>query len=189
MRVNNVPYQAKTMDFIESSRSVDPLAEKTQDHKEDVFQVVGEQPDSGVYSKPIPRSSAEEKDKNISSLINERSEILAELEKVKDTEVDIPDHFKIMLIATRILNGDIVPYKDELFLAENDSALYLKVKLLAASKENPIEHDSLVDDDGNPDFGQEIVKAGYEALKQTLQSKLQAELYWICRTRRNVVII
>lgn len=175
MRVNNMPSQVRTMAFSKSSRSVDHLTDKSQDQKEDVFQVVGEHPDSGVYSKPTPRSSAEENNKNISSLINERSEILAELEKVKDTEVDIPDHFKIMLIATRILNGDIVPYKDELFLAENDSALYLKVKLLAAAKENPIEHDSLVEDDENPNFGQEIVKAGYEALKQTLQSRLQAD--------------
>lgn len=65
---------------------------------------------------------------------------------------EFSDKAKIMLIATRIMNGDIVPPQDEEYLANREPKLYLTVKALAAIKEKPIEHDSVLEDPVAEDF-------------------------------------
>ncbi|MDE5933678.1 MAG: hypothetical protein K2H40_14515, partial [Lachnospiraceae bacterium] len=57
------------------------------------------------------------------------------------------DLAKALEIARRILNGDIVPAQDEQFLMEFNSEIYMRVKSMAESKEDPEEYDSLLEEE------------------------------------------
>jgi hypothetical protein len=54
---------------------------------------------------------------------------------------------KCMIIAMRIMNGDIVPKEDYEFLAEHDPELYSKAIMLRRVKDDPDEYDRLSEDE------------------------------------------
>jgi len=59
------------------------------------------------------------------------------------------DEGKAIIIAMRIMAGDKVPLKDEMFLLDFDKELYAKAKAIGviAQNRNPKEYDSVFDDD------------------------------------------
>lgn len=63
------------------------------------------------------------------------------------------DLAKALEIARRILNGDIVPAQDEKFLMEYNSEIYMRVKSMAETKEDPEEYDSLLEEEEEDDNG------------------------------------
>ena len=54
---------------------------------------------------------------------------------------------KALEIARRIMMGDDVPAKDHRFLAEYDAALYGKALTMRINRADPIQHESLVEDE------------------------------------------
>ena len=59
---------------------------------------------------------------------------------------------KCIQIATRIINGDKVPGKDEQFLMEKEPKMYSTAIMLRQHKENPKKHKSLLEDENKKDI-------------------------------------
>lgn len=59
---------------------------------------------------------------------------------------------KCIEIATRIINGDKVPGKDEQFLMEHEPKMYTSAVMLRQQKESPKKHDSLLEDEDSKDI-------------------------------------
>lgn len=57
------------------------------------------------------------------------------------------DMIKCLTIASRIIAGDKVPYKDQKFLQEKEPDIYFKANLLKTPKLKPKEHKSVLGDD------------------------------------------
>ena len=81
----------------------------------------------------------------------EMSGLLAQSAEQSDGMADIWRKKAILLkIATRIMNGDDVPWRDHKFLAENNIELYKKAVSLRRVNDDPEEHDALSDgEEGN----------------------------------------
>lgn len=78
-------------------------------------------------------------------------ELLEELERSREasegTKDASEDYMKALIIAQRIMSGDKVPRKDEIFLSENQPELYLRAILMKATKSDPKKHKSLIEDE------------------------------------------
>ncbi len=72
---------------------------------------------------------------------------------------------KIMTIARRIMNGDIVPYSDEKKLMEYNPELYKAAKKVAmlVQKDDPEEYDSLWDEENAKEYDPEGVADNTQA--------------------------
>ncbi len=96
--------------------------------------------------------SPSEQAKSLAGSADERMSMLEEMLKnsrneSKSAEKGFDDLAKCMKIASRIMNGDIVPMKDHKFLSEKFPELYERAILMRRINPDPEEYDSLVEDD------------------------------------------
>lgn len=112
----------------------------------------------------LPQKAAEKTDRfELSQEIKEkmREQQKAHLEELARVEKDAKaaqeqaeaqaEAFKVLMrcikIAGRIINGDIVPGKDEQYLLENEPKLYQMAVAARIPKEDPEEFDSVLEDE------------------------------------------
>ena len=85
------------------------------------------------------------------SSIYDRQSILEMIEQMrkqseqKDSGSD--DLFKCIQIAMRIMNGDYIPRKDEMFLAEKQPEMYATAILMRRKNEDAKDYDSILEDE------------------------------------------
>ena len=103
----------------------------------------------GVAYYNLPKDSERENEVLRVDLSNNR--IMRELEQIREQAEtagrkgdDLSKAIKIMM---RIIEGDIVPDRDDRFLLENFPEMHMKAWMIRRAKEEPVKHDSLFEDD------------------------------------------
>lgn len=103
-----------------------------------------------AISDPVEISADETQEKR-KSYAMELEDIMSQLENIRSQGKSMADsarvRMKCLMIAARIMSGDIVPNADQRYLAENDLELYSRAVSLRVVKENPKKHKSIVDDE------------------------------------------
>lgn len=99
----------------------------------------------------IDKGEKEKIEAQISDAENLIAENKAMLEQMKEQSKQKNDTFsdltKCLIIAMRIINGDIVPRKDDKFLAETEPEMYFKAKLLRRQNDDPRDYKALTEDE------------------------------------------
>ena len=103
-----------------------------------------------------------------------RSEVAARMEEAKMQAEARAAAAKMQLlclkIAMRLLAGDKVPPQDEEYLLEHDPGLYTVVINCRAQKEDPEEHNSLLEEEGEQSVAEGAVAAASEGMEAAVQA-------------------
>ena len=91
---------------------------------------------------------------------SEAQSLIEQFHNAEESAEQTAESFEVMIqcltIASRIIAGDNVPYKDQQFLQEKDPELFFKANMLRTPKEKPKDHKSVLSDDEEENNSDEI---------------------------------